>query len=283
MENNRNLDLLMNTVIFIVTHAKDFPWLKYCLRSISKFARDFSSVTILVPSQDYAMLLDNLVDVDEMPCWPNPFRVTSVSADQWPGLGMLWHEAQIMRADQWCPAADFIAHFDPDCIFTAPVTPETFMVDGRPILRYERFETIGRRWPAVLRWKEAAEACLPFPVEAEFMRGHPEIYHRGLYAYTRNLIVQKTGKLCDDYIRSCRNEFPQTFCEFCTLGAVACEHFQELYHLHDCATQPNPDFQPFPVQQFWSHGDIAKSQDIWVRGEQKGVVPIEMMKQFGLV
>ncbi len=268
----------MNTEIFIVTHGKDFPWLKYCLRSIDKFARGFRTVAVLVPPADAPALEKLVIEIPDHASIP----ITILEQPEWPGLGMLWHEAMIMHAETWCPCADFVAHFDPDCIFTAPVTPETFMVDGRPILRYERFESIGRRHPGVLRWKEAAEACLPFTVESEFMRGHPEVYHRDLYVRARNLIVQKTGKRCDDYIRSCRNEFPQTFCEFCTLGAVANEHCPELYHLFDCATQPNPDFQPYPVQQFWSHAPIDQPQNTWVRGEQKTIVPLEMITQLGL-
>jgi len=31
----------MKTEILIVTYARDFPYLEYCLKSISKFARGF--------------------------------------------------------------------------------------------------------------------------------------------------------------------------------------------------------------------------------------------------
>lgn len=264
----------MNTEIFIVTHAKDFVWLKYCLCSMHKFCAGFDALRILVPTQDLN-LLQSVVDENS----PG-FKTVCIGADEWEGRGMVWHMNQIMHADEWCPDADFIAHVDPDCIFTAPVTPKTYISEGRPILRYERFSEIGKRHDGVMRWRECTQHCLPFPVEYETMRCHPEVYHRGLYAETRRIMHMRTGKTVPDYIKECRNEFPQTFCEFVTLGNVAMFLFRDKYapveQRSDVVTPPNH------LQQFWSHGAIDQPQDIWVLGKQKRIVPLEMIKEIGL-
>lgn len=267
----------MTTELFICTCAKDFPWLKYCLRSMVKFTSGFAGVTILVPNQDLPALQKLVLDVpgsySKLPvcCWGD---------DEWPGLGMVWHECQVMFADRWCSPADFIAHIDPDCVFTAPVTPDTYFKDGKPILRYENFNFIGFRHPGVLKWQECTAKCLPFPVHYETMRCHPEVYHHSLYAVARTQMEQKTGQPVADYIRSCRNEFPQGFCEYNTLGNVAMQLFPDQYYLveqfSDHVTPPNH------LQQFWSHGALDQPQDIWVNGEVKSIVPLQMLAALGL-
>jgi hypothetical protein len=264
----------MKTELFIVTYSKDFSWLHYCLKSIQKFASGFSAVSILVPKSDgHALLLMT----KEFCGGSIPIRC--LEGDEWPEKGMLWHMAQITRADEWCPDADYIAHFDPDCIFTAPVTPDTFIKDGKPYLQYERFETIGVRHPGVLQWKLNAERCLPFPIHFEAMRGLPHCYHRELYSEARRLIEVKTFRASDDWIFNGTNAYPQQFCEYVTLGNVALQCFPRKYVPIDNNHKPNPDVSDFPVQQFWSHGSMDSKQNIWVKGVQKDVIPINFIKQ----
>ncbi len=259
--------------LFIVTYAKDFPYLRYCLKSIAKFAKGFSGVTILVPTKD-AKELRQLVSE-----YKGEIPVKVKYAYEWAKKGMCWHMAQECRADEWCPDSDYIAHFDSDCIFTSPVTPETFFKSGKPLLRYEAFEALTKRHPGVANWKIAAENALGFKVDLEGMRGHPEIYHRELYAETRRLVEDRQKMAFDDYVKSSRNEYPQSFAEYPTLSAVAIDRFPNLYFMSDCAKQTNPDLSPYPVGQFWSHGHIDHPQDIWWFGEKKSIIPSEKIKE----
>lgn len=234
----------MNSEIFIVSCRKHFNYLTYCLRSLAKFATGFE-VKIVVPNEDF----DRAVDMTrEHP--GQPFCVGT--EHEWPGKGMLWAMTQKCRADEWCPKADVIFHVDSDCVFTEPVTPETYMQDGKPILLYESFHSLCKvkGHMEVWRWKDATEICLPFGIQWETMRCHPEVYHRDLYAKTRALVEQKTGRKFDDYLQEQRNEFPQSFCEFNTLGNVAIQCFADQYHL------VNLEHEPWPKQrlrQAWSH------------------------------
>lgn len=261
----------MNVEILIVTYRKDFHYLEWCLKSIGQFAKGFSDVTIVVPAFDVAPLLQLLIPFQDMAC---PVRITS--GDEWPEKGMLWHMHQIMTADDICPEADFIVHIDSDCIFTGPVTPETYIKNGKPILRYEPFEKILKRHPGIA-WREVTQRGLPFFIRNETMRCHPEVYHRGLYAETRRLVEKRTGKSCEDYIRSGQNAFPQEFCEFNTLGNVAMQYFRPLY---ECIEQTGDTVEPDNhLTQFWSHGPLDQPQQIWIRGVEQKVVPLEVIQK----
>jgi hypothetical protein len=269
-ENLENMQPKME--LFMVTYAKDFPYLELCLKSVALFCKGFTGLTILVPQQDLTeleTLVAKLIPTSRVKCF---------GAKEWKNKGMLWHMAQICRADEWCKA-DYIAHFDPDCIFTKLVTPSTFFYQGRPLLRYEPFETLSRREPNIWHWKVACERCLPFPVPNEGMRGHPEVYHRSVYAETRKLVAEKTGKSFDAYVKSCENTFPQTFAEFPTLSAVALEKFPDLHSPDDCSKQENPDKSPWPVIQFWSHAPKDQKQTCWIDGARVEVIPQDIADQ----
>lgn len=260
----------MKMELFIVTYRRDFPYQVWCCKSIERFCSGFSGVTLLVPDQD-----SKEAEIFEGSTGKTPIRI--VSGREWAGKGMLWHMAQIMRADEWCPEADFIAHLDSDCIFTEPVTPDTYLRDGKPFLRFEYFTNIRKRHPGAAQWQAPTQACLPFLATYETMRCHPGVFHSGLYATAREQIERKTEQDMDEYIKAGRNEFPQTFCEFNTLGNVAMHMFPHKYvTVEQSSDEVTPDNK---LQQFWSHGAIDRPQRIWVKGRELDVIPIEMIRK----
>lgn len=260
----------MITDLFIVTYSKDFPYLRHCLRSIGKFCTGFSALRVLVPYSDVVGVMQ-MFETSGI-----PFRAAVEGYFEEPGRGMVQHMRNIIHADDYT-MADVIAHLDADCIFTAPVTPESLMTEGKPILRYEPFETINQRHPGVRMWQECTTACLPFPVKYETMRCHPGVFLKSTYPLTRELMKEATGKPASEYIMAQRNSFPQTFCEFVTLGNVALVKQRDLYYpVKQEGNRPVPDNN---LQQFWGHGDIGQPQDIWVKGEQKPVIPIQMINE----
>ncbi len=236
----------MKTEIFIVSVAKHFDWLEYCLRSIQKFASGFSGVTLLVPSDDHqkAIGVANCYTSTTMP-------LSVLHGPEWPGKGMLWHMAQKMRADEWCRDADFVLHLDSDCMFTEPVTPDDYFENGKPVLMHASFDWLINTQQANLSmWKEAAERALGWEVTQETMRRHPAVHYASLYGETRHWIEKHTGMPMDDFVRAGRNEFPQETCEFVTLGAVAWKRLPTEYAWRNQETQ---GFPPSKLVQFWSH------------------------------
>lgn len=266
----------MKVCIFIVTFRRDFAYLQWCFKSIVKFCQGFS-VRVLVPTPDKAQA-EAMV---HRGLHEKGFKDATVQHyEEWPELGFLHHMAQIMRADEWCPDADFVAHCDADCIFTAPVTPWTYIKEGepcKPYMRFEYFSKLGRRHPGAAAWQEPTQKCLPFLVTKETMRCHPGVFHRGLYAEARRQIEIKTKMASDDYIKSTgKNTYPQLFVDFVTLGNVALHCFPHLYEpVEQTGDLVTPDNH---LQQFWSHGSIDQPQKIWVQGEEREVVPIDMIR-----
>lgn len=263
---------MAKVAILIVTYGKDFPYLRHCLRSIKKFATGFTGVTIVVPWADVKELRKMIKEIGIE-------SVTVKGGNEWVKKGFNWHMAQICRADCWIPDADYVAHFDPDCIFTKPVKPQTFFQEDRPILRYEPFESLAKRHLGTWNWKIACDNALPFTCADEGMRGHPEVYHLGVYKRTRELVEEKTGKTFDAYVKSSKNDYPQTFAEFPTLSAVALEKFRDRYYAIDLSKTASPDRSPFPVIQFWSHRPPDEEQEIWIDGVQRLVIPIQLIKE----
>jgi hypothetical protein len=188
-----------------------------------------------------------------------------VGFDQHPTKGMLHHEAMICRADEFCKA-DFILHTDSDCHFVEPVTPEDFIFDGKPVLVKKPFAGLEKITPNSIyhHWKEAAEAALGFEVEFETMCRHPTVHYSWLYKQVREHIEKHVRMPFDEYVLSQRNEFPQSFAEFTTLGAYVIKFHHDKYYWFEAVLPPgNSDFDYIPYRppdkssQRWSHGGIS--------------------------
>lgn len=235
----------MNQTLMIVTFRKDFEYLRYCLRSIKKFASGWNDIVIVVPGVDFDLCVDMVrKEVDELP-------ISVRCGDEWPGKGFLWHEMVIMRADEWCSRSGIIFHLDADCVFTEPVTPAEYVTDGKPRLLYESFVSMNKKGiDECNKWQTCVQECLPFDVMYETMRAHPEVYRRELYPRARELVEQKTGLKFDDWMRAGKNDFPQDRCEHNTLGNVALQCFADQYDLYNLEHKPWPHMK---IHQGWPH------------------------------
>ena len=247
--------------IFIVSYLKDLDYLKYCLRSIQKFASGFSGLTILVPS----------VEAEEFR-WMGAlgFNVRHYKAPEDRNYWHLAHQLQKCRADEWCPNADWILHMDSDCIFTEPVTPQDYFVHGRAVLLYRHYSQL-KDTP----WQATVEAALKHPAPCLTMIRHPSVYHRDLYQITRRLIEKANGKNFDDYVMSCKPSFPWGFSEFSTMGTVAMHpQCRDNYHFIDVAEEGRPKDK---LTQFWSLSPIDKPQNLPSIGGT--VVPMDIIRK----
>lgn len=270
----------MKTSILIITYKRDFRYLKFCIRSLNKFARGFHEVVILFPETDWSEFTS---EIGPEIMGQDVIKYKPISFQEWPKMGMVHHMERVVNAESICPDADFIGHFDADCILTGPTIPETFMYEGKPVLRFESFASIGRRHPANVRWQHVTELCLPFPIHYETMRHPFQVFHAGLYPRTRELVEMKVGRPFTEYMKTRCNSFPQDFCEFVTLGNVAMNTFADHYHLHDMELQTNRDRVELPIIQAWSHSPPEHPVDLWIWGEQKRVIPMEIFKEYGLM
>lgn len=255
--------------ILIVTYAKDMEFLRYCLKAVEKFAHGFSGVTLVVPEHERGQY-----------DWAKKAKVRYFAERS--GKGMLHHEVQICRADEWCPGAWAVLHLDPDCIMWRKCSPADFFVNGKPILYRERYTEL--RNPNRRLWQKAVEDAVGFKPEYETMCRHPAVHLRDVYRTLRNAAEKHTGMAFDDYVLSGRNEFPQSYAEYPALGAIAIRDFRSSYEMVDydwrrdakeCGLSADTNFQMIYrrdrefIAECWSHGGISKYKsdiEAWLSG-----------------
>lgn len=264
----------MTTSILIVSFKRDFPYLRFCFRSISRFARGFHRLHLLVPTGQGEEV--NRMASDER----IGMTIVVSEYEEWPDRPMVHHMRQILYSDDWAFDADFITHIDSDCVFRENVTPNDYIFDGKPYLRYERFDRLGVRHPGAGAWQEPTQRCLPFNVWAETMRSHGATFHRGLYREARACMEKQTGMSVDDYMRTVKPTYPEGVSEFNVLGNVAMHCFPDKYILVE---QSGDRVAPDPkLDQLWSRGPIDQPQKIWLQGMEKEVIPIQHFASLGL-
>jgi hypothetical protein len=118
---------------------------------------------------------------------------------------------------------------------------------------YASFDWLCTKVQGNLRmWQEATENAIGGPVTMETMRRHPAVHYRELYSKARAEIESHTGKNMVEFMRAQRNEFPQSFCEYVTLGNVAWRTMRNQYHWQDQQTEGFPKSK---LNQAWSHAD----------------------------
>ena len=243
----------MTVDILMVTFRRDLEFAEYAMRSVRKFTSGFRDNICVVPTQDGEMYRE----------MAEPLGFTVKTFDEWPGKGFVHHEAIICEADLWCPGADAVLHLDSDCLFTGNISPEDYFLEGKPIVYRERYENF-RKHPNRYGWKKCVKDATGIDPDWETMCRHPSVYWRETYEQTRAMIGEHTGKDWKEYIRGCRNTYPQGFAEFPTLGAVAIEKHPEKYYFIEQA-HDSPDMQRDKslnkLKAFWSVGGVEMIND----------------------
>jgi hypothetical protein len=242
----------MKTAILMVTYRKDLDFAVCAMRSTTKFATGFSDKLLIVPNEDVALFSG--------PALEHGYRIEGFN--ETPQKGMLHHMVMVLQADLLCPDADVILHQDGDCLFTAPVTPDDYLHEGKPVVlrqRYEEFKAYASRYS----WKACVQAATGIDPEWETMVRHPNVFRRDTYRRTREAIERHTGMDWQAYILAQRNLFPQTFAEFPTLGAVAIAQTPEDYCWASLVAGQFEDHEPGPskMKDFWSHGGLEMDND----------------------
>lgn len=245
----------MKTSIFYVTFARDLLWLDYSLQSIRKFGSGFSEISIVVPTTDVDKFkkFEKTFGTYECPVKVNGFL-------EYPQKGFVHHLAMKCYADAFLPDTDLVLHMDPDCMFHAPFSPDSYLVNGKPVLVIEPYEAIRLSHPPRYHWKSVTEDALRFPCNYETMCRHPAIHHTWLYPKIRKHIEATHRTPFIDFVLKQKNSFPQGFGEFNTLGAYAVDRHPESYHLIDRGNSgETADPKPL-LTQMWSYTGVNKNK-----------------------
>lgn len=265
------------THIFYVTCKRDMEFLRYSLKSVEKYAHGFGGVTILVPESERG-----LYD------WVKKANV--IYGNEPEGKGFLWHMAMKCRADEFCPDSAAILMMDADCMFWQNATPTDFFVDGKPIIVRERYADLKN--PNRKLWQKAVELAVGVKPEFETMVRHPAVHLREVYQMARAFVEVYTGKEFNEYVLSCKGDFPQTFAELNLLGFVALANFRNRYSpvdydpeqdARECGLPKDTRFQYIYrrgrdyLAETWSHGGIDMYRSD-IEGWLAGRVPAYWVK-----
>jgi hypothetical protein len=213
----------MTTDIYIKTYAKDFPFLKYCLQSISKFCKGFENVIIVVDANDY----------DELLTWNLTKEKIFTTVKR--GDGYMWQQVCKLQAHHVC-LSENILFVDSDCIFFKECTPEDFTKDGKPILLKTKYSKLDDQAKC---WQSITERAIGKRSEYEWMRRIPCMYKRS------TLVNISIDFPVESYIMKQPN---REFSEFNFIGQFIELNEQENYSIFD-----TDDFIPEKVcEQLWS-------------------------------
>ncbi len=205
------------TDIYIKTCNHDIPYHRYCLQSIDKFCTGFQST---------------VVEDGEHP------------------RGYLWQQVCKMYADLKTNS-DFILVTDSDTLFTQPVTPESFMVGGKPIWIHTPWTAEMLAHPGTATWKRVMTEFFGVEPPSEMMRRQPFMFPARVLETLRGFCVQKHGISLSEYIMN-----QKAFSEWNVLGFHCWLHHRDLFHWVDSSVGELP---PLLVRQFWSHDPIEKN------------------------
>lgn len=250
--------------IFIKSFSRDFPRLDYAIRSIHKFASGFSEVIIAIPEgESYSAPSCHVIQI----------------RGETAGNGYLFQQCVKANVHDLTDA-DFVLHIDSDTILTKPVTPETFMRDGKPLwlmTPYAHLEAgiaeLSRANAGfhcgVMTWKAITEKFLGQPVEFEFMRRFPMLIPRSLHVAAAGFCQVWHHQSLAEYILS---QPAKEFSEFNALGALAYYRARDDFSWLDTTKEPLPELVAL---QKWSHDPFtdetkAEFEEILKGGETNG-------------
>lgn len=252
--------------IFIKTREHDFPWLEWCLKSISRYAtaqNGFGKVIILSETKPQG----KFTEFDELG-GSNGFS-WNLAPDKDPGY--LWQQVCKLRADQFTDAS-FILFDDSDTIFTRPITPDDFIRNGKPIWQYTPLDQ-ARSDQQI--WVPVMEKFLGRRPQHEFMRRHPFIVPRWAFEEFRTFCKYRHGCNLEDYIMGQAVPGSPTalvFSEWNCLGFFLWE-----YHRDKVEWILDADAGPACVYQGFTHGgearkleDIANFKELLHDGRETG-------------
>lgn len=188
----------MTTDIFVKTFPNDHEWLKYCLRSIQRFATGFRRVVVVASNG-----------------FPPPTGTNeNVFYVHEPENGYLWQQVVKLHADCFSDA-EFFVQLDSDTIFTRPVCPENFIVGNRrPRWLYTPYASL--TGDESRTWQEPTSKVMSRPVEHEFMRRHPHCIPAWALREFRAWMWRIHGMSLESYITS---QPGRQFSEYNAIGA----------------------------------------------------------------
>lgn len=234
--------------LLTITYDKDLEWLKYCLKSIDKFAKKYSGHTIVI--DDNHDCQNTLLFLRE-----NNIRFFVNKEAKTIKHGYIRQQYMKMICDQYVPEdTDWIIHIDSDSVFFEEHDPSIyFSKNNKPIMLMTPYNIFK---DGEVPWQKPTEEFIKDAVKYEFMRRMPLIYPKWIFPEIREWIYKNHHKTLFQYLE---NKLPLEFSEYNALGAYLYKHYRDLYEWIDTITQP---YEQLPLLQMRSWDGISSKIDI---------------------
>lgn len=252
--------------IIICSYPKDFPWLRYCLRSLNRFAEGFLPTIVCVDVND-AWEVAQLIAQEKSRA---QIKITRGR----PGQGFMRAQIAMMMADVLC-TGDNLFFLGSDCIAFADFRPEPYLdARGHPAVLYSSYEVMEGVHPGTIPWRKGVERVLGFSPDNEYMRRLPSVFPREIFAPMRRHVESWHKPLTfDNYIYQA--DAAQTLLgqerdtsEANILGAFANYYAHSTCHWVDIAAAgmngSAVNGWPSSILQLWSHGGLDRPTEACV-------------------
>lgn len=239
--------------IFIASYAKDFPWLKYCLISIARFARGFAEPVVCVGKEDDASARQLVKEVN-----------SGALVVRFDGVGFMRAQLAMMRADLICPPSDVLYLVGSDCLFTREFGPGMYCRDDKPVVLMNSLAHLSKHGSPASGWTDGVRTGLGVDPKYEYMRRLPSVYPAEVFAPMRAHVERTHGEAFDSWVYRQWNR-SRDVSEANWLGAYA-HHFLPESCRFVCLDEiafdgPDPVGYPSALRQFWSHGGLDRPID----------------------
>ncbi len=133
---------------------------------------------------------------------------------------------------------------DSDCVFSTPVTPQTYMRNGKTIWLHRSWEAaVKQEGDAVLKWKRGMTNFFGTEPQREFMCRHPEMIPRWLFSAFRIFCFERHGKTMEEWVLGDKD-----FADWNMLGYYAWKFHREVFCWIDQDRETPP---PMTLKQYW--------------------------------
>jgi hypothetical protein len=247
----------------IASYAKDFPWLRQCLRSLEKFSDGFLPPVVAVDVQDAP-------EAGEVIEKANSGAIVKI----WNGPGFGRAQDAMMNGDILCPGADYVWLLGSDCLAVEPFNLSAYCdAEGKPYMLWNTWKHLRKFGPETLFWRAGVEKALGWESNGEYMRRLPLAYPTRMLAPMREFIARRHNTPFNEYVWHNVNRL-RNFSESNVMGEWAWRHARDDYHwvcLDKGETPWVGKWPTNPIVQHWSHGGIDRHRD------QDGVTPREVI------
>ena len=207
----------LKTSILIVTYDKDLEFLKYSLKSISKFCRLYNEVVVVI-------------DDHENDCVETKKYLESIGQKYFINKeakhitrGYIRQQYIKLYSEKYFDEkTDFVCHLDSDNIFNELNSPDVFFKGCKPVIGMQKWAEMPNN-----NFEESTNKTVGFDVDYNFMRRMPLVYPRCIFKELREFIISSHGDITT-FLNSMKK-----FSEYNVIGAYCYKFHKDSFYWVD--------------------------------------------------